>query len=130
MMTRILLIAGFLVSISLLMVGPGVYTREHVAWAVEAPDPQTFTLQIDGMTCAACVKDIRSALLKVPGVKAVEFQIKKKAFFFQDYSDARAIITCEPGKTPVNALITAVEGVSNLTSTYKASQLVKEERES
>ena len=119
MMTRILLIAGFLVSIGLLVVGPGVSNREHVAWAVEVPD-QTFTLQIDGMTCGACVKDIRLALFKVPGVKAVEFQIKKKGFFFHDYSDARAIITCEPGKTPVNALITAVEGASSLTSTYKA----------
>ncbi len=123
MMTRILLIAGSLVSIGLLVVGPGVHNREHVAWAVEAPDLQTFTLQIDGMTCGACVKDIRSALLKVPGVKVVEFQIKKKGFFFQDYSDARAIITCEPGQTSVNALITAVEGASTLTSTYKARPL-------
>ena len=119
MMTRILLIASFLVSIGLLVVGPGVPNRDQVAWAVEVPD-QTFTLQIEGMTCGACVKDIRSALFKVPGVKAVEFQIKKKGFFFHDYSDARAIITCEPGKTPVNALITAVEGASSLTSTYKA----------
>ncbi len=118
MMTRILLIAGFLVSFGFLMVG--VHNREHMAWAEEAPGLQTFTLQIDGMTCGACVKDIRSALLKVPGVKAVEFEIKKKGFFFLDYSDARAIITCEPGKTPVNALITAVEGASSLTSTYKA----------
>jgi mercuric ion binding protein len=123
MMTRILLIAGFLVSIGLLMVGQGVHTREHVAWAVEVSDFQTFTLQVDGMTCGACVKDICSALLKVPGVKAVEFEIKKKWFFFDDYSDARAIITCEPGKTPVNALITAIEGASTLTSTYKARPL-------
>ena len=72
------------------------------------------------MTCGACVKDIRSALFKVPGVKAVEFQIKKKGFFFPDYSDARAIVTCESGTTTVNALITAVEGASSLTSTYKA----------
>src|SRR6266849_3050963 len=123
MMTRILEIGGLLVSIGLLVVGQGVHNREHVAWAVEAPDLQTFTLQIDGMTCGGCVKDIRSALLKVPGVKAVEFQIKKKGFFFQDYSDARTIITCEPGQTSVNALITAVEGASTLTSTYKARPL-------
>lgn len=120
MITRILLISGFLVSIVLLVVGPGMHNREHVAWAVEEPDLQTFTVQIDGMTCGACVKDIRSALLKIPGVKAVEFQINKKGFFFLDYSDARAVIRCEPGKTTVNALITAIEGASNLTSTYKA----------
>jgi len=120
MMTRILEIGGLLVSIGLLVVGQGVHNREHVAWAVEAPDLQTFTLQIDGMTCGGCVKDIRSALLKVPGVKAVEFQIKKKWFFFHDYSDARAIIRCEQGTTTVNALMTAIEGASSLTSTYKA----------
>jgi mercuric ion binding protein len=123
MMTRILRIAGFLVSLGLLVVGPGIHNHEHVAWAVEAPDLQTFTVQIDGMTCGACVKDIRSALLKVPVVKAVEFQIKKKGFFFHDYSDARAIITCEPGTTTLNALITAIEGASSLTSTYKAKPL-------
>ena len=120
MMTRILEIGGLLVSIGLLVVGQGVHNREHVAWAVEAPDLQTFTLQIDGMTCGACVKDIRSAFFKVPGVKAVEFQIKKKWFFFHDYSDARAVIRCVPGTTTVNALMTAIEGASSLTSTYKA----------
>ena len=123
MMTRILLIAGFLVSIGLLVVGTGVHNREYVAWAAEAQELQTFTLQVDGITCGACVKDIRSALLKVPGVKAVEFQIKKKWFIFDDYSDARVIIGCEPGKTPVNALITAVEGASSLTSAYTAKPL-------
>lgn len=123
MMTRILLIGGFLVSIGLLVVGPGVPNHDQVAWAVEAPGLQTFTLQIDGMTCGGCVKDIRSALLKIPGVNAVEFQIKKKWFFFHDYSEARAVITCEPGKTTVNALIIAVEGASSLTSTYKAKSL-------
>ena len=120
MMRRIFQISGLLVSIGLLVFGPGLHNRENVAWAVEAPDLQTFTVQIDGMTCGACVKDIRSALLKIPGVKAVEFQINKKGFFFLDYSDARAVISCEPGKTTVNALITAIEGASSLTSTYKA----------
>jgi mercuric ion binding protein len=119
-MTRILQIGGLLVSIGLLVIGPGVHNREHVAWAVEAPDLQTFTVQIDGMTCGACLKDIRYALLKVPGVKAVEFQINTKGFFFLDYSDARAVIRCESGKTTVNALITAIEGASSFTSTYKA----------
>src|SRR3989442_13870594 len=120
MMTRILLISGFLVSIGLLVVGPGPPNLNQVAWAVEAPGLQAFTVQIDGMTCGVCVKDIRSALLKIPGVKAVEFQINKKGFFFLDYSDARAVIRCEPGKTTVNALITAIEGASSVTSTYKA----------
>jgi len=119
-MTRILQISGVLVSLGLLVFGPGAHNREHVAWAVEAPDLQTFTMQIDGMTCGACVNDIRSALLKIPGVKTVEFQINNKAFFFPDCSDARAVVRCEPGKTTVNGLITAIEGVSSFRSTYKA----------
>ena len=123
MMTRILQITGLLVTVSLQIVGPGVHHREHVAWAVEATDLQTFTLQIDGMTCGACVKDIRSALLKVPGVKAVEFQIKKQWFFFHDYSHVRAIISCEPGKTIVTELIAAIESASSPTSTYKAKSV-------
>lgn len=123
MMMRILLFGGLLVAIALLVVGQGVYSLEPVAWAADASDLQRITLQIEGMTCGVCVKEIRSALLKVMGVKAVEFQIKKKWFFFHDYSDARAIITCEPGKATVNALIAAVEGASSLTSTYKAKPL-------
>lgn len=120
MMTRLLQIGGLLVGISLLTVGLGVHPGVHVASAADAPDLETFTLQIDGMTCGACVKDVRSALLKVPGVKAVDFQIKKKWFFLLDYSDARVIVGCEPGTATVNALMNAVESVSSPTSTYKA----------
>src|SRR5262245_38258668 len=94
MITRILQISGLLVSISLLAVGLGGHTRVQVASAADAPDLQTFTFQIEGMTCGSCVKDIRSALVKVPGVKALDFQIKKKWIFFHDYSDARVIIGC------------------------------------
>ena len=120
MITRILQISGLLVSISLLAVGLGGHTRVQVASAADAPDLQTFTFQIEGMTCGSCVKDIRSALLKVPGVKAVDFQIKKKWLFFHDYSDARVMIGCEPGKTTVIALVAAIEGANSPTSTYKA----------
>jgi len=120
MMRRILEIGGLLASIGLLVSGQAAHNREHVAWAAENPELQTFTLQIDGMTCGGCVKDLRTALLKVPGVKAVEFQIKKTWFFFHDYSDTRAVIRCAPGKTTANALMTAVEGASTVASTYKA----------
>lgn len=39
---------------------------------------QTVTIKIDGMDCSACAKDIRSVLLKTPGVKAAEVKVKKK----------------------------------------------------
>lgn len=123
MRTRIVQMSGLVVSIALLIVGPGIPHPAPVAWAVEAPALQTFTIQVDGVTCASCVKDIQSALLKVPGVKAVEFQINKKWLFFHDYSDTRVVIRCEPGKTTGDALITAIEGASSLTSTYKAKSL-------
>jgi len=109
-----------MVGLMLLMSVPGVQTIENVTWAAESPDLQMFTFQIDGMTCGSCAKDIRSALVKVPGVKEVEFQIKKKGLLFNDYSDVRTTIKCEPGKTTVNALIAAIEGASTATSTYKA----------
>jgi len=119
-MTRLLQIGGLLVSIGLLALGQGVQNGDQMAWALDVPDLQTFTFQIEGMTCGSCVKDIRSALVKVPGVKAVDFQLKKKWVFFHDYSDARVIIGCEPGKTTVSALTAAIEGASSPTSTYKA----------
>jgi len=120
MMTRLLQIGGLLVSIGLLVLGQGVQNGDQLAWALDAPDLQTFTFQIEGMTCGSCVKDIRSALVKVPGVKAVDFQIKKKWVFFHDYSDVRVIIGCEPGKTTVSALTAAIEGAISPTSTYIA----------
>lgn len=120
---RYILIGVLVIGLALLVSGPGVQPVGDVTWAAESPDFQMFTIQIDGMTCGSCAKEIRTALVKVPGVKEVEFQIKKKGVFFSDYSDVRSIIKCEPGKTTVNALIAAIEGASTPTSTYKAKPL-------
>ena len=123
MISRMLLVGGLLMSLTLLVDGQGLSNSESVAWAGESPGLQTVTLQIDGITCGACVKEIRSALGKVSGVKTVDFQIKTKWLFFHDYSDVRAIISCEPGDTAVDALIRAVEGASSITNTYAAKAL-------
>ncbi len=120
MISRILQVGGLLVSLALLVVGQALPIGEPGVWAAEVRDLQIVTLQIDGITCGACVKEIRSALGKVPGVRTVEFQIRTKWLFFHDYSDARAIIKCEPGTAAVSTLIQAVEGASSLTNTYKA----------
>lgn len=85
---------------------------------------QTVTLQIDGMTCGGCVKDVKAALAKLPGVSAVEFTIAKKWIVFSDYADARALVTFDPEKTGVEVLIKAVEGASSPLSASKA-RLVK-----
>lgn len=86
---------------------------------------QTVTLQIDGMTCGGCVKDVKAALAKVSGVSEVGLSTGKKWIWFPDYSDARASVTFDPEKTDAEALIKAVESVSSPLSTYKAQLITK-----
>lgn len=88
--------------------------------AGEPPRIQTVTLQIDGMTCGSCVKDVRTSLAKVPGVSSVEMTVGKKWGVFSDYADARALVTFDMEKAEVQALIKAVEAASNPLSAYKA----------
>lgn len=101
----------------------GTMTLSLVAlqgFAAESQGLQTVTLQIDGMTCGACVKDVKAALAKVPGVSAVEFTVAKKWIFFSDYSDARVSVTLDPEKAGVESLIKAIEAAGNPLSVYKA----------
>jgi hypothetical protein len=49
--------------------------------ATGSQSQQTVTLQIDGMTCGGCVKDVKAALAKVPGVSEVELSVGKKWSF-------------------------------------------------
>lgn len=86
---------------------------------------QTVTLQIDGMTCGGCVKDVKAALSKVPGVSEVGLSTGKKWIVFPDYSDARASVTFDPQKTNVETLIRAVEAAGNPLSKYRALALDK-----
>lgn len=93
---------------------------ESYGLAAENQGVQTVTLQIDGMTCGACVKDVKAALGKVPGVSTVEFRVGKKWIFFSDYSDARASVTFDANKVGREALVRAIEGASSPLSAYKA----------
>lgn len=81
---------------------------------------QTVILQIDGMTCGGCVKDVKTALAKVPGVSEVGLSTGKKWIWFPDYADARASVTFDPQKTNVDTLISVVEAASNPLSKYRA----------
>ena len=92
-------------------------------FAAESQRLQTVTLQIDGMTCGGCVKDVKAALTKVSNVSLVEITVGKKGLFFLDYADVRAAVTFDPEKTGVAALIKAVESASTSLSTYKARVL-------
>jgi mercuric ion binding protein len=91
--------------------------------AAEEEALRTVNLQIEGMTCGACVKDVRTSLAKVAGVKGVEVTVGKKWFFLNDYSDARASVTFEAGKATVEDLLKAVEAASGPLSAYRARLL-------
>ncbi|NJN70019.1 MAG: hypothetical protein HC801_06940 [Nitrospira sp.] len=91
--------------------------------AAESQGVQTVTLLINGMTCGACLKDVKAALAKAPGIRAVEFTVAKKWIFFSDYADTRASLTFDPEKAGVETLIKAVEGASSPLSVYKARVL-------
>ena len=78
------------------------------------------TLKIDGISCGACVSNIRSALAKTPGVSAVEMKVGKRWFLWSDLSDVRAVVEIDHGKTTPDNLMKAVEEVSNSMYTYHA----------
>ncbi len=88
--------------------------------ATGSQSQQTVTLQIDGMTCGGCVKDVKASLGKVTGVSAVKLSVGTKWVVFSDYSNARAAVTFDPQKTNVEMLVRAVEAASNPLSKYRA----------
>ena len=69
------------------------------------------------------MKDVKASLAKVFGVSAVEITVGKKWVFFSDYTNARAVVTFDPEKAGVEALIKAVEAASNPLSAYKARMI-------
>jgi copper chaperone CopZ len=72
---------------------------------------ETVTLKIDGWTCRSCEKDIRRALLAVPGVKAAEVS----------YARGGAVVSTEPGRVSSEQLIQAVEKAGTVLSDYRAA---------
>lgn len=118
--TRAPLLFAVLFFLFLFAGGPAT---DRFSFAEESSAFRTATIKIEGMDCSACAKDIRSALLKTPGVTAAEVKVKKKWFFFNDFSDARAAVKYEEDKTTVDDLIKAVEGASNSMFTYHARLL-------
>lgn len=94
-------------------------------FAAEPHALQTVNFQIEGMTCGACVKDVKAALIKVAGVSAVEITVGKQWLFFSDYANARASVTFDPEKAGVESLVKAIEAASSPLLAYKA-RLLKE----
>src|SRR6266852_9863389 len=63
------------------------------AWA----SPQTVTLNVSGMTCAACPITVKKALEKVSGVSKIDVQYEKK----------QVVVTFDDAKTNIDALLKA-----------------------
>lgn len=63
------------------------------AWAAT----KTVTLEVPGMTCAACPITVKTALTKVLGVEKTDFSVEKR----------EVVVTYDDAKTTVAALIKA-----------------------
>ncbi len=74
------------------------------------PTTETVTLKIEGWTCASCEKDIRLALLAVPGVRKADVS----------YARGGAVVEIEAGRVSREQLVQAVAQASNLFSSYRA----------
>jgi copper chaperone len=63
-------------------------------------DAQNLTFAIDGMHCGACVKRVRAALEKVPGVKVGEVEIGKATVLVDGTTSAAVIAALEKAGYP------------------------------
>jgi len=86
--------------VALMLVGP--------AWA----SPQIVTLNVSGMTCAACPITVKKALEKVPGVTKIEVRFKKK----------QVLVTFDDAKTNTDALVKATTNAGYPSQPQKASK--------
>lgn len=78
------------------------------AWA----SPQTVTLNVSGMTCAACPITVKKALEKVPGVSKIEVRLEKK----------QVVVTYEDSKTNTDALVKATTNAGYPSQPEKAAK--------
>ena len=76
-----------------------------------SPTGEVITLKIEGWTCASCEKDIRRALLAVPGVNRAAVS----------YARGGAIVEIERGRVSNEQLAQAVASAGNILSSYRAS---------
>lgn len=105
LLRRCVVIAG------LLWVGISAGTFLQEAGAATEQLGEVITLKIEGWTCASCEKDIRRALLAVPGVKHADVR----------YALGGAVVTVEPNRVSQEQLIKAVASAGNILSSYRAT---------
>jgi copper chaperone CopZ len=103
--------------VSWVLIGSMIWggTVEGAAPSQEAtpasPTGEVITLKIEGWTCASCEKDIRRALLAVPGVNRAEVS----------YARGGVIVEIERGRVSNEQLVQAVASAGNILSSYRAS---------
>ena len=78
------------------------------AWAT----PQIVTLNVSGMTCAACPSTVKKALEKVPVVSTVEVRFEKK----------QVLVTFDDAKTNTDALVKATTNAGYPSQPEKAGK--------
>jgi len=78
------------------------------AWA----SPQTVTLNVSGMTCAACPITVKKALENVPGVSKVDLRFEKK----------QVRVTFDDAKTNTDALVKATTNAGYPSQPEKAAK--------
>ncbi len=78
------------------------------AWA----SPRTVTLNVSGMTCAACPITVKKALEKVGGVSKVEVRFEKK----------QVLVTFDDAKTNTDALVKATTDAGYPSQPEKAAK--------
>ncbi len=74
--------------------------------------PQTVTLNVSGMTCAACPITVKKALEKVPGVSKVDVRFEKK----------QVLVTFDDAKTNTDALVKATTNAGYPSQPEKATK--------
>lgn len=72
---------------------------------------RTVTLDVSGMTCAACPITVKKALEKVPGVSKIEIRYEKK----------QAVVTFDDAKASTAALVKATTDAGYPSKVEKAS---------
>jgi periplasmic mercuric ion binding protein len=78
------------------------------AWA----SPKTVTLNVSGMTCAACPITVKKALERVGGVSKVDVRYEKK----------QVLVTFDDTKTNTDALVKATTGAGYPSQPEKAAK--------
>jgi hypothetical protein len=84
----------------------------------ESAPLQKVQLKIEGLNKKALLRKVELALLSVPGVKTVEFRIKKR-FFFKNYNEIQTFVEFELGTLTSETLIIAAESASDQKNIYK-----------